>query len=394
MRILFIASRDWTHPASAGGDILASESARFMASRGHQVTYLCSSYPGGKTDEYLDGVRIKRLSSGASLAIRVCIEYLKHYRGKVDLVYEDALGGAKLPFFAPLYVREPMISVWHQRSSLIISHQYPPPIRPFLNFAEKLTAFAHRNTIIRVPSHDRVKELVELGLPLKNIRVVTPNIPDAWGEFTPDTTKREPLIVWLGKIRRYKCPHLVIQAMQEVVQLNPQARLLIAGKREDIEYERELEELAETLGIADRVEIKTNIDENEKREILSKARALVLFSPIEGFGIVILEANACGTPAIVSDGVPEDAVRQDYNGVRVPFADIQALATAISRLLNDSEFFHRLSGNAVAFAKGFTLSRIGEKFEALALETAGVRMNAGNANKLSTNVPRASSEEV
>ncbi len=370
MNILFLAARDWTHPASAGGDILASEAARFMARKGHSVTYLCSSYPGCKKEECLDGVKIKRLSQGFFLPFTACFEYLLHYRRKLDLVYEDPLGGTKLPFFAPLYIREPMIAVWHQRSSVIIAHQYARPLRPFLNFVEKLTAIVHRNVIIRVPSNDRLQGLIDLGLPRQNLKVLSPNIPDEWANIKPSRRNREPLVVWIGKIRRYKCPHLVVQAMAEVCRRNPRARLLIAGKREDMQYEQELRELAQNLGIAARFEIRTNISEREKQEILSRARALVLFSPIEGFGIVILEANACGVPAIVSDGIPEDAVEHNFNGLRVPFADTKLLAEAILTLISDNELFQRLSRNSAAFAKNFTFSRVGEKFEALAAEVA------------------------
>jgi glycosyltransferase involved in cell wall biosynthesis len=57
--------------------------------------------------------------------------------------------------------------------------------------------------------------------------------------------------------------------------------------------------------------------ENEKNELLCKAKALILPSSYETLSYVTLEAMACGTPVIVSSAVPEEAVINNFNGIRV-----------------------------------------------------------------------------
>ena len=77
---------------------------------------------------------------------------------------------------------------------------------------------------------------------------------------------------------------------------------------------------------------------------------LVLPSAIEGFGMVIIEANACGTPAIASDRIPDDALKHGYNGLRYPFGDIQALSVAMIKLLEDKKLWEKLSHNSLLWA--------------------------------------------
>lgn len=364
MKILFLVSRDSLHTASAGGDIQANEWAKYLAGKGHSVTYICGTFKGSKKKEIIDGVEVIRVGPGNLLFFYTFFYYMLNCRGKYDVVYEEVISGAQLPLLAPLYVREPILAAWHQRNSLIILYQFPKPLRPLLNLAEKYLAYVHRNVIIRVPSADRINELVDLSLPLKNLKVIPASIPEEWTHIKI-TSKREPLIVWLGKIRRYKCPHHVVLAMKQVCQEYPEAKLIIAGKREDVKYERELRYLAQKKGISENVEIMTNLTEREKRDLLLRAKVLVLPSPIEGFGIVVLEANACGTPVIASSGVPKDAVQHLNNGLRYPFNDISALTNSILQVLKDDELFKQLSNNSLTFVRQFAWSKVSAQFENL-----------------------------
>ncbi len=372
MKILFLVSRDSLHPASAGGDIQANEWAKFLAGKGHSVTYVCGTFKGSRKKEIIDGVEVIRVGPGHLLFLDTFFYYMLNCRGKYDVVYEEVISGAQLPLVAPLYVREPIIAAWHQRNSLIILYQFPKPLRPILNLAEKCLVYVHRNVIIRVPSTDRIKELVDLGLPLENLKVIPASIPDEWTHIEV-TSRREPLIVWLGKIRRYKCPHHVILAMKQVCQECPEAKLIIAGKREDVKYEKELRHLAQKTGIKENVEIMTNLTEIEKRDLLLRAKVLVLPSPIEGFGIVVLEANACGTPVIASSGVPEDAVQHLNNGLRYPFGDIPALYRSILQVLRDDELYAHLTSNSLTFVHQFAWSKVSARFEDLVGQVAEQR---------------------
>jgi len=338
--------------------------------KGHSVTYVCSRYRGCETEESIDGVHIVRLGPTWLFSLKAWNYYLRHCRGKVDLVYEDPIGGSKVPLFGPLYIKEPMIAVWHQRNSLVFSYQFAPPIAWVLSQLEKALAVLHRNTTIHTPSTDSAKDIQSLGFRKENIRVIPISIREEWLNIKVDDKVREPLVIWLGKIRRYKCPHHVILAMKQVCQEYPQAKLIIAGKQEDSKYEIELRHLAQKIGIQENVIIRTNLTETEKRDLLLRAKILVLPSPIEGFGIVVLEANACGTPVIASSGVPKDAVQHLNNGLRYPFSDIPVLSRDILQVLKDDELYRQLCSNSLTFVHQFAWNNVGVRFEDMVKQMA------------------------
>jgi glycosyltransferase involved in cell wall biosynthesis len=84
---------------------------------------------------------------------------------------------------------------------------------------------------------------------------------------------------------------------------------------------------------------------------------------VEGFGIVVLEANACGVPVVASSRVPEGAVQQGANGLRYPFGQIDALSNALVEVLTDDALHARLAANARLFSEGFGWGEIGSRYE-------------------------------
>jgi glycosyltransferase involved in cell wall biosynthesis len=150
-----------------------------------------------------------------------------------------------------------------------------------------------------------------------------------------------------------------------VAQEIPECTLVLAGKPLDRRFVDELKGIAGRLGLSGRVEFRLNVDEQEKRRLLEGARLLVMSSPVEGFGIVALEAGACGTPVVASSGVPESVARDGYNGLRYPFGDLTALASSICRLLRDDGLHARLAAANRLFAQGFQWRQIGQQFERL-----------------------------
>ena len=84
---------------------------------------------------------------------------------------------------------------------------------------------------------------------------------------------------------------------------------------------------------------------------------------MEGFSIVVAEANRCGTPVVVSDGVPFDVVRDGFNGLVYNFGDIDAFAAGTSRLLSNKDEWNRMSRNAYEWSKQFTWKSSAIKLE-------------------------------
>jgi glycosyltransferase involved in cell wall biosynthesis len=363
LKILFLATRDWYHPATTGGDNTMWENARYLASVGHEVTFVAANYPGAKKEETLEGIKVVRLGGIHSLWLRTFLYYVSRGRGRYDAVVAEGFGGSRIPRLAPLYVREPIITEWFQIHRDLFAVQYPGLLNGPLNLLERITAWVHRNTLVQALTEDSQRAFPRIGFKPENIFHVPVSIRDDWLSQPNRSRPTEPTIVWLGKLRRYKCPDHAVRAMTVVVGQVKTARLVIAGRRDDVAYEKELNRLVERLGLDRRVEFRFNLTEQEKRRLIEESRIMVLPSVVEGFGIVVLEANACGVPVIASSGVPEGAVQDGVNGLRYPFGDTQALADRIVQLLQDDALYSRLSQNALKFAQRFSWSLVGAEFE-------------------------------
>ncbi|MFI4982869.1 MAG: glycosyltransferase, partial [Nevskiales bacterium] len=96
----------------------------------------------------------------------------------------------------------------------------------------------------------------------------------------------------------------------------------------------------------------------------------------EGWGLTVLEANACGVPAVASD-VPglRDAVRHEESGVLVPHGDVMRLTEAVLKILQDAGYRRRLNAGARAWAERFSWdlssADIAAVIEAVAAATPG-----------------------
>ena len=142
-----------------------------------------------------------------------------------------------------------------------------------------------------------------VGLPLPSPFVI-PNGVDL--EPRPDVPHDDRTLVFLGRVNWKKGLDTVINAMPQW----PDVRFIVAGNDEEGLTPR-LRELAERIGVADRVEFRGPVYGAAKNELLARGTLFVLMSTSENFGNAVLEALAMETPAVLSRGVglAEDVVR-------------------------------------------------------------------------------------
>ena len=373
LRVLVFSTRDWYNPATTGGDNNLWENARYLVSVGHEVTFVVASFPGARSEETLDGIRVVRLGGIHTLWLRTCLFYLLHCRGRYDVVVTEGFGGSRIPRLAPLYVREPIITAWHQIHRELFAAQYPKIVAGSLNVLERTVAWVHRNTLVQAYTPEWKTAFPSIGFKPENVFVVPASIRDEWLNESDLNAAAEPKILWIGKFRRYKCPHHLVLAMADVLRQLPDAHLTLVGRHDDASYEAHLRQLVTELVMDRNVEFRFNVTEQEKRDLLRGSRVLVLPSSVEGFGIVVLEANACGVPVIASTGVPESVVRAGINGLRYPFGDTRALGSMIVQLLESNDLYSRLAANSLKNVQEFAWSRVGARFEKVVSNLAGER---------------------
>jgi glycosyltransferase involved in cell wall biosynthesis len=96
---------------------------------------------------------------------------------------------------------------------------------------------------------------------------------------------------------------------------------------------------------------------NDKHRLMGQAQALLMCSVREGWGLVVTEANACGTPVIAYDVAGlRDSVRDGETGLLVR-ANPQAMADSMLQLWNDPVLHGQLADRARAWSEDLTYER-------------------------------------
>jgi len=365
VRILFLSFRDPKNPYVGGGDIYINELAKGCARRGHSVTIISSKFPGSKNEEFVEGLHVIRMGNRFTMFMKVFRYYNKYLRGKFDVVVEEIIGGPRLPFLAFFYTKGKMVGILQQRHKEIFRHQFTFPIASFLSFLERFLALLYREKIIVVNSSRTKRDLCEIGFFAERLYIINPGLPRWFFTIAnTDFELRGPCVVCIAKARRWKLIDQAIRAMKSVCKVMSECKMVIVGRTSDVDtkYEDWLPHLVEELGLSKNVFFRNDITEPEKIELLRTSRVLVLPSASEGFGIVVIEANACGTPAIVSNRVPRDAAIDGYNAIVFPYYDVISLSNAILSLISDEEKWTKISANAIQWSKKFTWNRSVEEF--------------------------------
>lgn len=210
------------------------------------------------------------------------------------------------------------------------------------------------------------KELIE-DYRLDPERVVTIHNPVDIEEFQFRAANGErpwggdgPVVVAAGRLVRQKGFDILLRAFARM--RSGDARLAIIGEGPDREA---LRALAGELGVADRVIMPGHV--NEPAPWFAHAAAFALSSRWEGFGHVLVEAMACGTPAIAFDCPhgPADIIENGETGLLLSPGDADALAEGLDRVIGDGEFADRLGEAGRAAAARFAAPSIAGKYAAL-----------------------------
>src|SRR5213079_1652098 len=177
------------------------------------------------------------------------------------------------------------------------------------------------------------------------------------GRFMPGvdpTELRERLglpedgVRWMLTVARltpHKGADTVLRALPAILEHAPDVRYAVAGSGPALD---QLEELASAIGVADRVSFLGSVSDRDLPALYNLASVYVGASRlanrigVEGFGISLVEASACGLPVVAgnSGGIP-DAVRDGETGFLVPPEDPAALAATIVRLLASPDLAKR-----------------------------------------------------
>ncbi len=170
------------------------------------------------------------------------------------------------------------------------------------------------------------------------------------------------VLLTISRLENRKGHDKVIKILPQLIQTYPDITYLIGGSGDE---EQSLKTLVEQLKLHEYVEFLGKIPSEKLLDYYNLCDIFVM--PVrempdgntEGFGIVFLEANACGKPVIGGDagGVPS-AIKDGYNGFLIDGNNEKELYIAIEKLLQDDSLRENISKNALEWVKDFTYKRI------------------------------------
>jgi len=191
-------------------------------------------------------------------------------------------------------------------------------------------------------SHSTATKLERQGIPRDRISVIPCGYdPDVLEAVRPEAAP-VPRIVSVGRLVGYKRPDVILRAFARLARDRGDLQLIMVGQGPE---RPRLESLAAQLGVSDRVELRGFVDRHtDVLALIAGARAFVSASEIEGFGIVLVEAMAMGTPYVATD-IPafREVTDGGAGGALFPAGDDAALAGALAPILDDPDHHERLA---------------------------------------------------
>ena len=348
-KILVINWQDIRNPLGGGAEVHFHEIFKRIAQKGHHVTLLCCGYTGLPQEEVIDGIHVIR--RGKRNFFNYIVPFLyKRYSREIhfDVVIDDI---NKIPFYTPLFVKEPLIGIIHHLFGSSIFIESSLPVALYVTLAEKLIPKIYRNIPMAVVSNSTKQELIGKGFTESEIDLVYNAVDRSNYHFQPEKRSTFPLIGYLGRIKKYKSVNHLIQAFSKVIQHIPDARLLIIG---DGDYLPELKNLVSKLKLEQIVTFAGSTSHDQKIDYLNQMWLAVNPSPKEGWGLTVIESNCCGVPVIAADSPGlRDSVKAGKTGLLYPYGDYHQLAEQIINLIQDNKLRTSLAKQCIPWAHQF-----------------------------------------
>lgn len=160
-------------------------------------------------------------------------------------------------------------------------------------------------------------------------------------------------IISVGSLTKRKGHEYLLKAMKKVLEKNRDIELLIIGRGPE---EASLKGLVKKLGISDSITFIEYLPDQELPMYYSSSQFFVLATLHEGFGVVLAEAMACGIPVVSTNiaAVPEVV---GNGGILVEPKNIDQLAEAMLKLLNNEALRQELGKKALAQANKFSIEK-------------------------------------
>jgi len=370
---------------SGGMNVYIAETAKRIAARGIEVEIFtrATSLVEPEVTELAPGVLVRHIPAGPfeglrkeDLPAQLCAvtagvlraEAAKN-EGFYDLVHSHYWLSGQVGWIAQERWGVPLVHTMHTMARVknLTLAQGDAPEPAIREIGEEQVVTAADRLVAN--THAEAKELIELYHADPNrVRVVHPGVdldvfvPGNQIAARKDLGVAEDAIVLLfvGRIQPLKAPDVLISAAAEILKRNPElrSRLVVAicggPSGSGLERPDSLVTLADQLGVSDVVKFVPPTSRAELVKWFQSASVCVVPSYSESFGLVAIEAQACGTPVIAArvGGLPT-AVRDGISGVLVDGHEAETWASHIMSVVSNEDLCAKLAKGAIAHASHF-----------------------------------------
>ncbi|MEV0424564.1 glycosyltransferase [Streptosporangium canum] len=333
--------------ADAGGqNVHVASLSRALAARGHDVTVYTRREAASQPEEvdFAPGVTVVHVPAGPAVVMAKddLLPWMpdfsrwlarRWHAGPPDLAHSHFWMSGLATLAAARDTAVPTVHTFHALGAVKRRHQGKADTSPRERI-ETEALLARQTDAVIATCADEVAELSRMRMPGNSMSIVPCGVD--LNAFTPTGPKMDlgpgPILLAIGRAVPRKGVETTIRALRHV----PDATLVVAGGAPGEPEPARLARIAEMCGVAHRVRFLGKVDRDDVPALMRAADVVVSVPWYEPFGIVPLEAMACGVPVVASAvGGHLDTVVPGVTGLLVPPRRPAALGRALRGLLAD-----------------------------------------------------------
>jgi len=364
----------------AGGmNIYVIESAKRMAAMGVNVDIFTRKINESQPDviEYEKGIRIVHLNLPLGIKKEDIPSHIpamaadfkaKIKDGGYQIIHSHYWISGKVALAAAKEFNIPLVHTMHTmarvKNSFLAEGENPEPMirvqgeAQIVEAADALIGNTDAEAASLVSLYDACPDNVRVVMPGVDLYNFTPDRKDARARMGIDPNKL--IVTFVGRIQPHKGPEVLIRAINEMFTHNPEIRaklqVFITGGASGTKTHEDIRmhELVNWLKLEDVITFLEPISREKLPDLYRSSDLVCVPSYSESFGLVALEAQACGTPVVASAvGGLRTAVADGISGVLVDGHNPRAWSSVIHRLLVEPQRRVLLSMGAVEHASHF-----------------------------------------
>ncbi|WP_110112371.1 N-acetyl-alpha-D-glucosaminyl L-malate synthase BshA [Bacillus sp. CGMCC 1.16541] len=341
------------YPSVGGSGVVATELGKLLAEKGHEIHFISSSMPFRLKkvypNIYFHEVEVNQYSvfkyPPYDLALSTKIAEVAK-REKLDIIHAHyAIPHAVCAYLAKQMVGEQLKIVTTLHGTDITVLGYDSSLKDLIKFG------IEKSDVVTAVSKALVEQTYDLVKPEKKIETVYNFIDErVYKKIDASHLKKEygiqsdeKVVIHVSNFRQVKRVQDVVKSFDLIQQQVP-AKLLLVGDGPEMTV---ICQLVKTLGLKEKV-LFLGKQENIE-ELYSISDLKLLLSEKESFGLVLLEAMACGVPCIGTNvgGIPE-VIEDGETGFICELGDVESIASKAVHLLTNEQSYNTMAKKALA----------------------------------------------